>query len=168
MKKWIFIILVFLSVIVWFIPFERSITFTETRVQKPVQHFLPLKDENEFQMIFTHSIHLTDVTESYKVLPTNELQLLAMEYTDVAIGMPGHAEEGQTLQYEDGVYTLQYNDAKLENFTLHIGNVDYKLNLQHRGKIIPLKKHLVRGKSYMVTIQKLSLYDKLKGVELDD
>lgn len=167
MKKWVIIILVFLIVIVWFIPFERSITFTETRVQKPVQQFLPLKDENEFQLIFTHSIHLTDVTESYKVLPTNEFQLLAMEYTDVAIGMPGHAEEGQTLQYEDGVYTLQYNDAKLEEFTLHIGNVDYKLNLQHRGKIIPLKEHLVRGKSYIVTIQKLSLYDKLKGVELD-
>ena len=168
MKKWVFIILVLLSIIVWFIPFERSIIFTETRVEKPVQHFLPLKNENEFQLIFTHSIHLTDVTERYKVLPTNEFQLLAMEYTDVAIGMPGHAEEGQTLHYEDGVYTLQYNDAKLEEFTLHIGNVDYKLNLQHKGKVIPLKKHLVRGKSYLVTIQRLSLYDKLKGVELDD
>lgn len=166
MKKWIFIILVFLCLIAWFIPFERSIVFTETRVQKPVQHFLPLKSDNEFQLIFTHSIHLTDVEESYKVLSTNEFQLLAMKYTDVAIGMPGHAEEGQTLHYEDGVYTLQYNDAKLEEFTLHIGNVDYKLNLQHRGKIIPLKKHLIRGKSYTVTNQKLSLYDKLKGVDL--
>lgn len=168
MKKWVFIILVFLSIIVCFIPFERSIIFTETRVENPVQHFLPLDSENEFQLIFTHSIHLTDVTESYKVLSTDEFQLLEMVYTDVAIGMPGHAEEGQTLHYEDGVYTLQYNDAKIEEFTLHIGNVEYKLNLQHKGKIIPLKKNLIRGKSYLVTIQKLSLYDKLKGVELDD
>ena len=29
-----------------------------------------------------------------------------MEYSDVAIGMPGYAEEGQTLIYEDGKYTL--------------------------------------------------------------
>src|SRR5690606_2536563 len=129
MKKWIFIILVFLSVIVWFIPFERSITFTETRVQDPVQHFLPLKNENEFQLIFTHSIHLTDGTERYNLLPTNEFQLLSMEYTDVAIGMPGHAEEGQTLHYEYRIYTLQYNTTTLEPSTLHISNVDYKLNL---------------------------------------
>ena len=30
------------------------------------------------------------------------------------------------------------------------------------------KEHLKRGKSYEVKVQKLSLYDKVKGVELDD
>lgn len=168
MKKWFFIILALFSVVLCFFPFERSIIFTETRSEKPVQFFLPLKNEVTFQLIFTHSIHLTDVVESYQVLPTNELQLLAMEYSDVAIGMPGYAEEGQTLHYEDGIYTLKYMDAKLKEFTLHIGDVDYKLNLQHKGKSIPLKEYLIRGKSYEVNVQKLSLYDILKGVELND
>lgn len=168
MKKWVFIILALFSTTLCFFPFERSIVFTETRNEKPVQFFLTLKDEATFQLIFTHSIHLTDVVESYQVLPTNEFQLLAMEYSDVAIGMPSYAEEGQTLHYEDGIYTLKYMDAKLKKFTLHIGDVDYKLNLQHKGKSIPLKEHLIRGKSYEVNVQKLSIYDKLKGVELND
>lgn len=168
MKKWLFIILALSTGALFFVPYERSLTFIETRTERPEQFFLPLKNEETFQLVFTHSIHLTDVIESYKVLPTDSFQLLAMEYTDVAIGMPGYAEEGQTLHYENGVYTLKYMDAQLKEFTLHIGDVDYKLNVLHKGKSIPLKEHLVRGKSYLVIIQSLSLYDKMKGVELND
>ncbi|MBD8038202.1 DUF1850 domain-containing protein [Solibacillus sp. A46] len=168
MKKWLLIILALSVSALFFIPFERSITFTETKTEQPEQFFLPLKNEDTFQLVFTHSIHLTDVIESYEVLPTNNLQLLSMEYSDVAIGMPSYAEEGQTLHYENGVYTLKYMDAKLKEFTLHIGDVDYKLDLQHKGRIIPLKEQLVRGKSYLIKVKNLSLYDKMKGVELND
>ncbi|MGN7477059.1 DUF1850 domain-containing protein [Solibacillus silvestris] len=168
MKKWVVIILALFFIVLFFIPFERSITFTKTRIENPVKFFLPLKNEETFQLIFTHSIHLTDVVESYRVLPADEFQLLSMEYSDVAIGMPGYAEEGQTLQYEDGIYTLRYTDAKLKEFTLHIGDVEYKLNLEHKGKSIPLKEHLIRGSSYVVAVEKLSFYDKMKGVDLND
>ena len=53
-----------------------------------------------------------------KYLPSNEFQLVSMEYSDVAIGMPGYAEEGQTLIYEDGIYTLQYMMQHLKEFHL--------------------------------------------------
>lgn len=168
MKKWLALIILVLSVVMVFIPYERSITFTETRTEQPVMFYLPLDKEYNFQIIFTHSIHLTDVIESYQVLPTNELQLLSMQYEDVAIGMPSSAEAGQTLTYENGRYLLRYDDAKLEEFTLHIGDVDYKLNLQHNNEVIPLKEKLTRGKSYVLKIEKLSFYQKMKGVELDE
>ena len=168
MKKWLVIILALSVSTLFFIPFERCLTFTETKTEQTEQFFLPLKNEDTFQLVFTHSIHLTDVIESYKVLPTNDFQLLSMEYSDVAIGMPSYAEEGQTLHYENGVYTLKYKDAKLKEFTLHIGDVDYRLDLQHKGRVIPLKEHLIRGKSYLIKVKRLSLYDKMKGVELDD
>ena len=168
MKKWSVMFLALIGIALCFIPYERSITFTETRIENPTLYYIPLKKDTLFQIIFTHSIHLTDVKESYEVLPSNEFQLLAMEYSDVAIGMPSYAEEGQTLQYEDGVYTLRYEDARLEDFVLHIGDVDYKLELRHDGKVIPLKEQLTRGKSYEIKVQRLSVYDKVKGVELDD
>ena len=167
MKKWLVMLLAFIGITFCFIPSERSITFTETRIENPTLYYIPLKSDTLFQIIFTHSIHLTDVKESYEVLPSNEFQLLAMEYSDVAIGMPSYAEEGQTLQYEDGVYTLRYDDARLKEFVLHIGDVDYKLELHHHGEIFSLKEHLKRGKSYEVIVQKLSLFDKMKGVKMD-
>ena len=162
------IVLILAIVVLCFIPYERSITFTETRITNPTTYYIPLKNETLFQIIFTHSIHLSDVKESYEVLPSNELQLLAMEYSDVAIGMPSYAEEGQTLQYEDGVYTLHYEDAKLKNFVLHIGDIDTKLELHHGGKVISLKEALKRGKSYEVKVKRLSVYEKVKGVEMND
>ena len=168
MKKWLVMLFALMGIALCFIPYDRSITFTETRIENPNVYYRQLQNDLHFQIIFTHSIHLTDVKESYEVLPSNEFQLLAMEYSDVAIGMPSYAEDGQTLQYEDGVYTLRYEDARLEDFILHIGDVDYKLELRHDGKVIPLKEQLTRGKSYEVKVQKLSVYDKVKGVELDD
>ena len=167
MKKWLVMLFALMGIALCFIPYERSITFTETRIENPDVYYRHLKNDVHFQIIFTHSIHLTDVKESFEVLPSNEFQLLAMEYSDVAIGMPSYAEEGQTLQYEDGVYTLRYEDARLEDFVLHIGDVEYKLALHHHGKELSLKEHLKRGKSYEVKVQKLSLYDKMKGVKMD-
>ncbi|MCH7320334.1 DUF1850 domain-containing protein [Solibacillus sp. MA9] len=166
MKKWLVLIIILVTTAIGFIPYERSITFTETRTEQPILYYLPLNDELNFQIVFTHSIHLTDVIESYQVLTNNELKLLSMQYEDVAIGMPSSAEEGQTLTYENGRYTLRYDDAKLKDFTLHIGDVDYKLNLQHKNEVIALKEKLTRGKSYVLKIKKLSFYQKMKGVEL--
>lgn len=170
MKKIVLIVLsvICASIILCNIPYERTITFVETRSESPTIYYKQLEDSDEFQIIYTHSIHLTDVYENYVALPSNAIQLLSMEYSDVAIGMPGYAEEGQTLHYENGIYKLQYDDAKVNNFVLHIGNVDYRLDLQHKNETVELKKNLTRGKSYDVQIQKLSFYEKMKGVELNE
>ena len=170
MKKLTIVVFIIIcaSFVLCMIPYERSIIFMETRSENPTTYYKELEDVDEFKIIYTHSIHLTDVYESYVALPSNAIQMLSMEYSDVAIGMPGYAEEGQTLLYENGIYKLQYDDAKLTNFVLHIGNVDFRLDLQHNNETVELKKFLTRGKSYDVRIQKLSLYEKMKGVELNE
>ena len=121
-----------------------------------------------FQLKFMHSIHLTDVIETYEALETNELRLISMEYEDVAIGMPAYAEEGQTVIYEDGKYKLSYEQAVLPNFTLYIGDVDYELSLVHQGEKIDLKKRLQRGKSYLIEVHTISLFHLWTGDELND
>lgn len=169
MKKW-FIVSVFLigCVVASFIPFQRALVWTETKNEHPNVNYVLLDSTNDFQIVFTHSIHLSDVIESYRVLTSNELQLVSMAYSDVAIGMPGYAEKGQTLTYEDGVYTLRYDDAKLPNFTLHIGAVQYKLILRYGDEEYDLKDNLKKGKSYFVEVRKLSFYEKMKGVKMND
>ena len=130
-------------------------------------YYLALEDESIFQIVFTHSIHLSDVIETYEVIDTYDIRLHSMVYSDVAIGMPSYAEEGQTLIYEDGTYTLYYDEAILPNFTLYIGDVDYALKFQYEDKAYDLKGNLSRGKSYLFEIKKVSLYNKMKGVELN-
>lgn len=166
MKKWHLLIISGILLIILFIPLEKALTFTETRVEKARIYYLPLQKEQQFQLLFMHSIHKTDVIESYEVLPNNELRLLSMQYEDVAIGMPGYAEEGQTLTYDKGIYTLSYDDATLPSFNLFIANIDATLQLIYQSNYVDLKKQLEKGKSYVFEVKKLSLYDRMKGVRL--
>ncbi|MCT6925197.1 DUF1850 domain-containing protein [Metasolibacillus sp.] len=166
MKKWYLLIISGILLIILFIPLEKALTFTETRVEKARIYYLPLQKEQQFQLLFMHSIHKTDVIESYEVLPNNELRLLSMQYEDVAIGMPGYPEEGQTLVYDKGIYTLSYDDATLPSFNLFIANIDATLQLIYQSNYVDLKKQLEKGKSYVFEVKKLSLYDRMKGVRL--
>ena len=167
MKKVLGLLTIALAIVFLFIPIFPVFSFTETRTEHPTMYYLTLEDERRFQIVFTHSIHLSDVIETYEVMDTYDIRLHSMVYSDVAIGMPSYAEEGQTLIYEDGKYTLYYNEAILPNFTLYIGDVDYALRFQYEEKVYDLKGNLSQGKSYLFEIKKVSIYDKMKGVELN-
>jgi len=167
MQKIIGLVLIILLIGFCFIPVFPAFTFKETRTENPTIHFIALGKKDSFQIIFTHTIHLTDVIENYRVLDSKEIQLVSMQYNDVAIGMPGYAEEGQTLSYGNGVYTLKYDEAVLTYFILHIGDVDEKLDFQYNKKNFDLKKELERGKSYVFEVKKISLFEKVKGVKLN-
>lgn len=149
-----------------FAPIYKVFSFTETRTNTPQTFYINLSKEIDFQIRFTHSIHLTDVIEKYEVTDLNELKLVSMEYEDVAVGMPAYAEEGQTLTYENGRYKLSFNNKKLKNFILYIGDVDYDLYFYYNGREYNLKDTLRRGSSYLFKVQRFSLYDKLKGVSI--
>lgn len=168
MKRILILFFVIILIALFFIPFWHVFAFTETRTENPNIHYIPLKKDKDFQIIFTHSIHLSDVIESYKVTKNDQIQLMSMEYSDVAIGMPGYAESGQTLIYEDGIYTLQYERAILPNFTLYIADIDYKLEFKYGFHRYNLKKELIRGESYLFEVKKVSLYEMMKGDKLDE
>lgn len=168
MKKRIILTLLLIMVAFIFVPFIPVLSFTETRTNSPITHYLSIKKEKDFQIIFTHTIHKTDVIENYRVVNSKEILLLSMEYSDVAIGMPSYAEEGQTLLYEDGQYTLSYERAVLPHFTLFIGNVEDQLFFQYHQKKYDLKERLEKGKSYLFEVKKLSLFEVMKGVNLDE
>lgn len=157
----LFIIPIF---IVFTTPFLKVFQFEPIRNDLDKNFYIKLSNIQEFQIIYTHSIHLTDVIESYEIEEDDlHIRLLSMKYSDVAIGMPAYAEEGQTLIYEDGFYKLQYDEAILEDFNLYIGDVDYNLKFKYEAKYFDLKKVLGRGETYNFSVQKISLFDWLKG-----
>ena len=167
MKKVLGLLTIAAAIVFLFIPVFPVFSFTETRTEHPTMHYVALEDERRFQIAFTHSIHLSDVIETYEIMDTYDIRLHSMVYSDVAIGMPSYAEEGQTLIYEDGTYTLYYDEAILPDFTLYVGDVDYSLSFRYEEVDYDLKENLSRGKSYLFEIKKVSVYDKMKGVELN-
>lgn len=156
-----------LGIIFLFLPIFTVFSFTETRTNNPQMYYIDVSKEKNFQIRYTHSIHLTDVLENYEVTKTKKLRLISMEYEDVAIGMPAHAEEGQTLTYDNGKYKLEFSNQTLDNFTLYVGDIDRDLYFNYDGKSYNFKKSLHRGSSYLFEIKTISLYAKLKGVVME-
>ena len=122
--------------------------------------------ENNFKIRYTHSIHLTDVLENYEITDSNKIKLLSMEYEDVAIGMPAHAEEGQTLSYIDGKYKLEFENQTLDSFALYIGDINRELAVIYEESTYDLKESLERGNTFLFSIKRISLFDKLRGVAM--
>ena len=84
------------------IPFKTALVFEYENSGKLLA-YLPFKQqEKTFQLKYTHSIHLSDVIESYKVSASEEIRLYELQYEDFAIGMPANAEAGKDLRQETG------------------------------------------------------------------
>ena len=149
-----------------FLPLQKVFAFTETRTDQPVMHYILATADNSFRIRYTHSIHKSDVLEHYQYTEENWIQMLGMEYEDLAIGMPSYAEEGQTITQHDGKYYLQFEEEILENFTIFIGDLDIDLVFEYEGFEYDLKKDLQRGKSYLFQVKQVSLYEQWKGVRM--
>lgn len=164
MKKIVVVLVIAVLIFFFFPPLFPVISFTETRTNDPHMYYVNMGKDQTFQIRFTHSIHRTDVLETYEATD-GKIKMISMEYEDVAIGMPAHAEEGEKLTYEDGKYKL-YTNKIVENFVLYVGDINMDLYLNYGGKEYNLKKTLQRGSSYVIEVKKVSFYEKLKGVRL--
>lgn len=99
---------IFLIIIILFavIPQHQAIVFQPNNT-KATLAYIPIKDVTTFQIRYTHSIHLSDVVESYKITPDQKLQQVELMYEDFAIGMPSNAEAGETFEQINGSYYIK-------------------------------------------------------------
>lgn len=164
----IIIFFVIVATIFLFTPMYSVFSFTETRTNEPESFYIELSGEEVFQIRYTHSIHLTDVLETYEITNTNELKLVSMEYEDVAIGMPSYAQEGESIAYNNGKYILSYENKRLPDFTLYVGDIETELYFIYNNYPYNLKTILQRGKSYLFQVKRISLFEKWKGAVLTD
>lgn len=162
----ILIALILISSALVYIPLKRSITFIDSDTENLAAY--SLLTQPRFQIKYTHSIHLSDVIESFVVLPDNSLKMVELEYEDFNIGMPSNAGEGEVFVEKDGKYFIKNMDRRLPEFRILIGDIDAGLSLLKDGKEYDLKKTLVRGKTYTFKIQRLSFFQQLKGVNIDE
>ena len=148
------------------IPVERNYVFVDNKTGKITAYIKTI--DPDFQIKYIHSIHLSEVLESYQVLSDNTIQLTELEYEDFNIGMPSNAGEGETFVEKDGKYFIKNMNRKLPDFRLFVGDVDAGLFFLANGQEFDLKKVLKYGNSYTFQIRRLSVVEKLQGVNLNE
>lgn len=154
------------------IPVRSAVVFYEENTDE-ITAFLPLKAGETFDIIFTHSIHLTDVVEKYQV--TEDLNIMQYEiiFEHFGIGMPSNAEGEEVFEYKDGKFHISNLSNLFESMNIRNGRTvsEHRLLWQtekdETQNMVWFNDYFEPGAWFTVKVEKLTIMQYLKGVEID-
>ncbi|MEM5016797.1 DUF1850 domain-containing protein [Metabacillus indicus] len=156
------IVLIFISLF----PFFKAVVFQYEDTGRLLA-YLMMEDEDHFQMKYTHSIHLTDVIETYKV-SEGEIRQTELSYETFAVGMPSGPEGNETFERKDGKYILSNMDRRFPFIDLATGQVVANHRVIMNGKEYELNDYIRPGTWVRISCSKMSLFQLLKGVKINE
>ncbi|PLS16224.1 DUF1850 domain-containing protein [Bacillus sp. M6-12] len=165
-KRYAYILLIMLfSFAALFVPYRSALVFQFEKSDK-VLAFLPIKKGERFSIMYTHSIHLSKVVETYKLKDTGEIQQVELVYEDFGIGMPENAGEGETFTKKDGKYYIGNMNRVFPQIDLRIGKVRANHTLLYKNHSFPLKDSIEPGTWVRIKWKQLTLWQQLRGVNI--
>ncbi|MBA4536401.1 DUF1850 domain-containing protein [Bacillus aquiflavi] len=166
-RKLLFLIPLFiLSISIFiFIPIKEALVFKYENTDEVIA-YIPFSNEKSFQIKYTHSIHLSDVVESYKMTENNEMMQYELMFEDFAIGMPSEAGEGEKFIVSDGKYYLKNMRRTFPSIFLRTGKVRANHTIIYENKEYPLAQSIKPGTLVHIKGEKLTILQLLKGVNI--
>jgi hypothetical protein len=150
----------------FFFPYKQVVAFT-FEDQRQLLAYLSIKKDKTFQIKYTHSIHLSDVIESYRLFG-NQIKQTELSYKDFAVGMPSNAEGAEVFKVIDGTYFLKNMNRPFSFIDLRIGQVKANHRLIYQNKTYTLSKYIKPGTWIRISTKKITLWQQLKGVNIND
>lgn len=163
-------VIILLFILVLFIPIQTALVFYHPNTSKVVA-YLPIQIDEQFQIVFTHSIHLTDVVEKYEVLDDLTIKQYEIVFEEFGIGMPSGANEGETFVQEDGKYYIKNMNLIFPSINIRNGKVVSKHRLvwgKYAEHLVHFNDYLEPGARYTMKIDRLSLWQSMRGVKISD
>ncbi|MFD2629710.1 DUF1850 domain-containing protein [Oceanobacillus kapialis] len=165
----LFILLTILFLLL-FVPFRTALVFYKENTDK-IEAFLPLQERDTFQIIFTHSIHLTDVVEKYMVMSNHDIKQYEIVYEEFGIGMPSNALEGEEFHYENGKYHITELDNIFPSMNIRNGKTVSENRLvwgDNDEHLVYFNEYFEPGAWFKLKVENLSLWQSMKGVRIHE
>ncbi|MGP4063722.1 DUF1850 domain-containing protein [Oceanobacillus sp. M65] len=169
-KVSILIILLALFSLLLFVPFRTALVFYKENTEE-IEAFLPVQERDTFQIIFTHSIHLTDVVEKYIVMDNHDIKQYEIVYEEFGIGMPSNAQEGEKFEYKDGKYHIADLDNIFPSMNVRNGKTVSENRLvwgKNDEHLVYFNEYFEPGAWFKLKVEKLSLWQSMKGVSIHE
>lgn len=150
------------------LPVQKAVVFYRQNTDE-IAAYLPVEVGDSFQIIFTHSIHLTDVVEKYRVTDDNEIVQYEFVFEQFGIGMPNHAREGEIFTYEDGKYHIKNMNNRFSQLNIRNGKTvsRHRLVWGEQGEYqVWFNDYFIPGGYYVVKVEDLTLWQALEGVKI--
>lgn len=153
-----------------FIPIRTALIFYKENTND-MEAFLPIDKGEGFQIIFKHSIHLTDVVEKYRVMDNHTIKQNEIVYEEFGIGMPSNAEGGETFVYEDGKYHIKDLENVFPFMNVRNGKTVSETRLvwgEGSEHMVWFNDYFQPGAWFTLKVEKLTLWQYLKGVRIHE
>jgi hypothetical protein len=160
------LLIVIITIITMFIPYKQSLVFLETE-QNVIFCYIPVAPGDRFKIKYLHSIHLSDVIESYEITKQG-IRQYELEYEDFAIGMPSEAAEGESFVNKNGKYYIKNMKRDFPYFDLRVGKVRANHTLIYKNTSFPLAQAIEPGTRVRVQVSKINMIQQLRGVNILD
>ncbi|WP_042349449.1 DUF1850 domain-containing protein [Bacillus massiliigorillae] len=167
MVKKILIIVTLLIIILCFIPFSPAVVVYKVHTNDMLA-YATLSSNQQFQIEYIHSIHLSPVVETYERTANNEIKQIELTYEDFAIGMPSQAEGQEKFVEKDGKYFIKNMNRIFPTITLRVGRVVANHTFIIGDKSIAMSSFTEPGSVIRIEVKKLSLWQSWKGVKMFD
>ncbi|MGM7636649.1 DUF1850 domain-containing protein [Bacillus sp. Hm123] len=165
-KILLFFFLLLVSNFLLFFPYRQVITFSFENTNQLLA-YLPVQTSSTFQIQYTHSIHLTDVIETYD-LKNEQMVQTELQYENFAIGMPSNAEGEEIFLKKDGKYFITNMNRTFPFIDVRIGQVKAEHRLHYEKQVYRLADYVSPGTWVRIQPKRLSLWQQLKGVKIDE
>lgn len=171
LRSWfIIIIIASLSIIILTMPTRSALIFYEKNTDK-ISAYLPLGIGQTFQIVFTHSIHLTDVVEKYEIMEDRQIKQYEIIFEEFGIGMPSNAEGNEEFIYENGKYHIKNMNNFFSSMNIRNGKTVSEHRLiwkDYEGKehLIYFNQYFEPGQWFTVKVERISLLKAWKEVEI--
>ncbi|MFC4401591.1 DUF1850 domain-containing protein [Gracilibacillus xinjiangensis] len=158
-----------IALFIFLVPVNTALVFYKENTDK-IEAFLPLEKGDKFELVFTHSIHLTDVIEKYEI--TNELSIKQNEivYEHFGIGMPSNASAGEEFTMEEGKYHIKNLNNIFPSINIRNGKTVSKNRLiwgEEGEHLVWFNQYFEQGAWLKIKVEKLTLCKYLRGVMID-
>lgn len=150
-----------------FLPLDSAVVFYKGNSDK-LLGYAPLQKNQTFQIQFTHSIHLSPVVETYEAAENEEIRQIEISYEEFAIGMPSQAEGNEKFIKKNGKYYIKNMNRIFPSIHLRIGKVIANHTFRTGQKSVPFSSFAEPGSVVTINIEKLSIWEKWKEVNIID
>lgn len=118
-----------------------------------------------FDIQYIHSIHRTPVFETYRLDGTSIIQQ-QITYEEFAVGMPSNDDGEGTFIQQDGRYMITDMNRIFPFLDVRIAQVMPDHGIRIQDEYIPFEAIAKPGSWIRITVRKISIWQKLKGVDL--
>jgi len=115
----------------------------------------------QFDIIWTHSVTLQPVIETYRIDRPGKISLIQMIFDDNGPNLPARPEYNQKWLIKDGKFIVSNYDLVFERVPVTIGAIIANHTLQYNDKLTNLKEVYRPGGYVLLGITKKNIFNYL-------